>query len=91
MERFEKIATIENQVEANCLRSELEERGIPHAIQSHYDTAYDGLFQFSAGWGHVEAPSERREEILKILDALRQATVQQGPEDDAMGEAAGRG
>ena len=91
MERFEKIATIENQVEALCLRSELEERGIPHAIQSHYDTAYDGLFQFSAGWGHVEAPGERRDEILKILDALRQGGVQQGPEDDAMGEAADRG
>ena len=91
MERFEKIATIENEVEALCLRSELEERGIPHAIQSHYDTAYDGLFQLSAGWGHVEAPSERRDEILKILDALRQPAVQQLPEDDPMGEAADRG
>jgi len=71
MERFEKIATIENEVEALCLRTELEERGIPHAIQSHHDTAYDGLFQLSAGWGHVEAPSQRRQEILNILDALR--------------------
>ncbi len=32
MERFEKIATIENGVEALCLRTELEEPGIPHAI-----------------------------------------------------------
>ena len=88
MERFEKIATIENEVEALCLRSELEERGIPHAIQSHYDSAYDGLFQFSAGWGHVEAPSERREEILTIFDKLRQPAVQQGPETDAMADAA---
>ena len=71
MERFEKIATIENEVEALCLRTELEERGIPHAIQSHYDTAYDGLVQLAAGWGHVEAPSQRKQEILNILDALR--------------------
>jgi len=71
MERFEKIATIENEVEALCLRTELEEPGIPHAIQSHHDTADDGLFQLSAGWGHVEAPSQRRQEILNILDALR--------------------
>ena len=92
MERFEKIAIIENEVEALCLRSELEERGIPHAIQSHYDTAYDGLFQLSAGWGHVEAPSDRREEILKILDGLHQPAVQQRPETDAMGDdAAGSG
>ena len=71
MERFEKIALLENQVEANCLHAELEERGIPHAIQSHYDTAYDGLFQFSAGWGYVEAPQERRDEIRNLLETLR--------------------
>jgi hypothetical protein len=82
MERFEKIATIENQVEAICLQSDLEERGIPHAIQSHYDTAYDGLFQFSAGWGHVEAPGDRRDEILEILAALRQGAAQPPAEDN---------
>jgi hypothetical protein len=75
MERFETIATIENQVEANCLQGELERRGIPHAIQSHYDSAYDGLFQFSAGWGHVEAPHEYRDKILGILESLRQGSA----------------
>jgi len=82
-ERFEKIAAIRNEIEALCLRGELEERGIPHAMQSYYDSAYDGLFQFTGGWGHVEAPAERRDEILEILDAVRR---QPAPQDDEADE-----
>jgi hypothetical protein len=82
MERFEKIAVIDNEIEALCLRSELEQRGIPHRMQSYYDLAYDGLFQFSAGWGHVEAQVERRDEILGILKEIRLRSMQQGDEAD---------
>jgi hypothetical protein len=71
-----KIAAIKNEVEALCLRGELEERQIPHQIQSHYDFAYDGLFQFHSGWGHVEAPAEHRDEILQVLEAIRSAAEQ---------------
>jgi hypothetical protein len=81
-ERFEKIAAIRNEIEALCLRAELEERGIPHAMQSYYDSSFDGLFQFSAGWGHVEAPAERRDEILEILDAIRQQPAPQNGDMD---------
>ena len=82
MERFEKIATIRNEIESLCLRRELEERGIPHGMLSNYDSAYDGLFQFAAGWGHVEGPSEHRDEILEILDAIRRQSAEQNDEAD---------
>ncbi len=82
MERYEKIAAVRNEVEALLLKGELEQRGIPHAIQSYYDTALDGLFQFTSGWGHVEAPVERRDEILEILDAIRQQPAPQSDETD---------
>ncbi|MBN2579559.1 MAG: hypothetical protein JXB10_11265 [Pirellulales bacterium] len=82
MERFEKIAALENDVEALCLKEELEERGIPHGIQSKYDLAYDGLFQFTSGWGHVEAPVERREEILGILGDIRHRVDRQNNQTD---------
>jgi hypothetical protein len=72
VERLEKIAAIQNAIEAICLKGELEQRGIPHLIQSYYDSAYDGLFQFHSGWGHVEASAEHRDEILQVLDAIRQ-------------------
>jgi len=80
--RFEKIATIGNEIEALCLRGELEERGVPHAIQSYYDSAYDGLFQVSRGWGHVEAPVERTDEILGILHAIREQSAKQSDKVD---------
>jgi hypothetical protein len=82
MERFEKIATIRNEIEAMCLRSELEERSIPHAMQSYHDSAYDGLFQFAGGWGHVEAPLNHRDDILEILDAIRRQSTKQNDEAD---------
>ena len=71
MEPLEKIAAIDNEIEAICLKGELEQRGIPHLIQSYHDSAYDGLFQFHGGWGHVEAPADYSREILQILDDLR--------------------
>jgi hypothetical protein len=80
--RFEKIATLRNEVEALCLKGELEKRGLPHAIQSYYDLAYDGLFQASRGWGHVAAPIEYADEILGILDAIREPPAQQYDELD---------
>ena len=71
MQSLEKIAAVKNEVEAMCLKGELESRGIPHVLQTYHDSAYDGLFQFFDGWGHVEAPAEHRDEILQILDDLR--------------------
>ena len=82
MERFEKIAIIRNEIEAMCLRGELEDCGIPHAMLSYHDSAYDGLFQFAVGWGHVEAPLDRRDEILEILDAIRRQSTEQNDEAD---------
>ena len=79
MQEFEKIATIENEIEALRLESELDERGIPYAVRSYRDTAYDGLFQLSAGWGRLEAPAQSRKEILTILaDVRREANQRTG-------------
>ncbi len=71
MQEFVKIAPLENEIEALRLGSELEERNIPFALRSYHDTAYDGLFQLAAGWGHVEAPAAYREEITEILEVIR--------------------
>jgi hypothetical protein len=81
-ERFKKIAVLRNEIEALCLRGDLEARGVPHMIQSYYDLAYDGLFQATRGWGHVAAPVERADEILEILDAIRERSAQQTDEVD---------
>ena len=67
MEEVIKVATLENEIEAEFLVSILKERNIPHVIGSYRDTAYDGIFQVQRGWGFVMAPSSFNEEILEIL------------------------
>lgn len=70
----EKIATIENVMEAHLLTPLLESEGIPHVILSYHDTAYDGLFQFQKGWGEVRAASRFRDRIRELLEDLRNAS-----------------
>ena len=67
---FEKVCDLEDEVQAQLLKGELEDRDIPHLVVSHRDTAYDGLFQATQGWGHVEAPPSYRDEIEELLETL---------------------
>ena len=77
MEAYEKVAVLENDIEAQLLNSILRERGIPHSMRSYHDTAYDGLFQTQKGWGHVSAPLSFHEEIKEILFDLRETAARQ--------------
>ncbi len=81
---FEKIAVLESDVQARMLEAALKDRGIPHVIQTYYSRAYDGLFQQTSGWGHVEAPARFRDEILAVLEGMGEA--EQPPEGDAVEE-----
>lgn len=69
--QYSRIAILENEFEAQILKSILEERQIPHYIKSFYDIAYDGLFQRSQGWGAVFAAEQYKEEIEHIIDDIR--------------------
>lgn len=70
-----KVDILESEIEAQLLDSILNERGIPHLIQSYQDTAYNGLFQAQKGWGHVSCPSYWSEEIVTILSEIRKANI----------------
>lgn len=65
-----KILIFNNEFEAKLLEEILNERIIPHMIRSYHDSAYDGLWQSQSGWGHIEAPEEYREEILKVYTEM---------------------
>ncbi len=71
MEDFTKVMVLENNIEANLLDSILNERDIPHIMQSYYDTAYDGLYQTQKGWGHISAPASYHQEIKEVVFDLR--------------------
>jgi hypothetical protein len=72
MDDYKKVATLDNQFEAQVLESVLREREIPHRMRSYYDTAFDGLFQTQKGWGYVSAPEEYLDVIKQIISDLRQ-------------------
>ena len=67
---LEKIAVLDSLIQARRLEGALKNRDIPYVLRSYHDSALDGLFQASKGWGHVEASPEHRERILEILADL---------------------
>ena len=82
-ESFEKIAVIDNEVQAELLDSLLTEQGIPHLMRSYHDAALDGLFQATKGWGHVEAHRENRNEVLAVVEELKKKTPPPPANDEA--------
>ena len=97
--RWDRIAVLSNEVEAEHLDVELNNRQIPHAMISYADSALDGIYQTTRGWGHVETPEEHRAAALTILKDIRlaaaeseedsQATVPERPEPASESETAG--
>ena len=82
MDKLEKIAVLDNEVQAELVDSVLSERGIPHLMRSYYDSALDGIYQTPKGWGHIEAPQSFRSEILAVIeDIKRQASSQAEPQE----------
>ena len=75
MKSFVRVAVIENEVQANFLEAVLNDRGIPHQFRSYHDLVYDGLFQNTKGWGHIDAPKEYEEEILEIISEINDANI----------------
>ncbi len=68
-----RIATIEDEFEAQILASILAERQIKHYLKSFHDSAYDGLFQRNYGWGALFAPKDNEQEILEIIEDIRKS------------------
>ena len=79
MDELEKIAVLDNEVQAELVDSVLTEREIPHIMCSYYDSALDGIYQAKSGWGHVEAPDSFREEILAVIDEIRRQASSGAP------------
>jgi len=75
---WEKVAVVENEIEAERLAVELGNRSIPHVMHSYHDSAWDGLYQFAHGWGQVEASGQHSDAILSILKDIRQPPAESG-------------
>ena len=83
-ERFEKIAALDNEVQAELLDVVLSDLKIPHIMQSYHDSALDGIFQAGKGWGVILAHNSRKEEVLAALaDIRRESQSSSGDAEDA--------
>ena len=65
-----KILMFKNEIESMLLDEILTDKKIPHLIRSYHDSAYDGLWQSQYGWGHIEAPEEFADEILRTYNDM---------------------
>lgn len=65
-----KILSFNNEIEAMLLDEILTDMQIPHIIRTYHDSAYDGLWQTQSAWGHVEAPEEYRNEIVRTYSEM---------------------
>ena len=82
-ERFEKIAVLDNEVQAELIDGILSGRGIPHIMQSYHDSALDGLFQAGKGWGAILSPVSFKEEILAALADIKRQSQSASGEPEA--------
>ncbi|HOW68136.1 MAG TPA: hypothetical protein P5186_27875 [Candidatus Paceibacterota bacterium] len=71
MEKYERIAVLDDEVEAEIVDSQLSQLDIPHIMVCYHDTILDGIFQGMKGWGHVEAPVDYRDQILTVIKDLK--------------------
>jgi len=75
---LKKILIFENEFEARLIDDILNERDIPHILRSYHDAAYDGLWQTKSSWGHLEAPEEFENEIIKIFEEIKSRENESG-------------
>lgn len=81
-----RVHVMENQIEAMVLHDVLGAAGIPHTIESYRDTAYDGLFQATRGWGAVITRDEDARRAKALIDqALAELLSSDEGEDGGAG------
>lgn len=66
-----RLCVVENQFEAQLIRGELDDDRIPNSIETYHETALDGLFTLSRGWGAILVRQEDMEKAQAIAEAVR--------------------
>jgi len=71
MEKFEKIAVLDNEDQARWLDSVLVNRAIPHIMVNYLDSTRRGFSPGERSWGYVEATERYSDEIVALLEDLK--------------------
>ncbi len=71
MKEWVKAVVLDDETEARLVEGVLREQGVPFVLRSYHDSALDGLFQSTRGWGHVETPPEEVDRVKRIVSDLQ--------------------
>jgi hypothetical protein len=64
---------LDNQFEAELYTNILDEESIPHVLITNNSLAYNGIFEFTMGWGYVDIPVEHENKALMLYKALKES------------------
>lgn len=64
-----------NEVEAQALIDLLEDEGVPYVMVPYTASAMPGVMTGDGQWGEVRVPAEQLDRARELLEALREATV----------------
>ena len=75
MSKVINIADLNDEVEANMISRYLDKNNIPHFIKKNEELAYNGLWKLQLGWGHILAPEEYKDKILKLIEDIKNSEI----------------
>ena len=82
-----RVYTLDNRVQGDYLVGILEEEGIPAIFQSSRDTAFDGIYTGSQGFGHIITSDDDSQRARTVIEAVvdtirREAELQEAEEEE---------
>ena len=69
-ETFVTVKVAESAIEADRIRTILEQEGFTVLVRTFQDTAYDGIYVAQKGWGYIEVPEDEKERAERIVNEL---------------------
>ncbi|MBN2536420.1 MAG: hypothetical protein JXB88_26285 [Spirochaetales bacterium] len=75
MDKTIRIVDFKNEFEAKLFCKILDDNNIPYYLKSLNDTAYDGIYQLSQGWGFLESSEEYKKQILSLYKEFIESEV----------------
>lgn len=72
-EVFVPVKIAETPIEAERIRSFLEQEGLTVLVRTFEDTAYDGIYVAQKGWGAIEVPEDEKERAERLVEEMDRA------------------
>ncbi len=68
---YQKVALLDNEIQAHVLEGMLRKHKIPHRMFSFYDSAYQENDPNKKGWGYVTAPTVHKQKIRAFVRKIK--------------------